>query len=182
MRFPDPVEPVAASKIRQLLNYKPPPPVGAQTASAMKARKAEAAEALDEDVGSKDAKVGKPKAAAKSKAKGKVKADEQKVIKASFHKTPKGTKKGAAEADDSKDPWGVVPEEAYPAYDQPRGRYSYTIRQGKIRIEVQLRNRACYLKACDPEVLEEHGRTITWSKHGGADAAWQYVKRITGWV
>jgi len=73
-----------------------------------------------------------------------------------------------------------LPLDAYP--DRRRanqGKLSYTIEFSNARVEVLLAKRAYFVKSVAPGFPGPKGQ-LTWSKFGGAQAAWELVKQRSG--
>ena len=164
MKMPPPAKPRSVAKVIQRLTETPLPVVGAQALQAF--QKAKCAE-----VASKKAKA---KAKAKAKSQG-TKKDGKAVKdkKATFHHPGKAMKVMSH--------IGIgIPEEAWPQ-SKKRGQFSYTIRLGPLAVEVQVKNRAYYLKQGTADV-EVTRRTWTWSSFESPALCWEALKERAGFI
>ena len=113
----------------------------------------------------------------------------------SGRKTKKGSpikkasfRHGKAKLDNSVD-WETchvqleVPEELWPEAERRTGKYSYTVRsKNGASVEVHLRARAYFIKACGTGAENEVARYWAWSKQGGCpDETWAILKPLLHW-
>ena len=77
-----------------------------------------------------------------------------------------------------------MPEEAWPDLDQHdrRGKFSYTKRKGKARIEVNVKNKHFRINGCaDGVTMGDTPVNQVWSAHGGIAATWERAKALSGY-